>query len=83
MTISNMISMFFKNATTSDWVLTIFISLIAAYQNMDWGGECYLNIKLLIEYPAIKIIILTVNVNTVEGYIKLIWKSLRKMKEPK
>lgn len=35
MTTSNMISMFFKNATTSDWILTIVISLIAAYQNMD------------------------------------------------
>lgn len=34
-TTSNMISMFFKNATTSDWILTIVISLIAAYQNMD------------------------------------------------
>ena len=39
MTASNMISMFFKNATTSDWILTIVISLIAAYQNMDWGGD--------------------------------------------
>ena len=35
MTASNMISMFFKNATTSEWILTIVISLIAAYQNMD------------------------------------------------
>ena len=35
MTASNMISMFFKNATASDWILTIVISLIAAYQNMD------------------------------------------------
>lgn len=35
MTASNMISMFFKNAKTSDWILTIVISLIAAYQNMD------------------------------------------------
>lgn len=39
MTASNMISMFFKNATTSEWILTIVISLIAAYQNMDWGGD--------------------------------------------
>lgn len=39
MTASNMISMFFKNATTSDLILTIVISLIAAYQNMDWGGD--------------------------------------------
>ena len=39
MTTSNMISMFFKNATTSDWILTIVISLIAAYQNLDWGGD--------------------------------------------
>mgnify|MGYP003105878102 CR=1 FL=1 len=30
MTASNMISMFFKNATTSEWILTIVISLIAA-----------------------------------------------------
>lgn len=35
MTVSNMISMFFKNATTREWILTIVISLIAAYQNMD------------------------------------------------
>jgi F0F1-type ATP synthase membrane subunit a len=35
MTASNMISMFFKNATTSDWILTIVISLIASYQHMD------------------------------------------------
>ncbi len=39
MTASNMISMFFKNATTSEWILTIVISSIAAYQNMDWGGD--------------------------------------------
>lgn len=39
MTTSNMISMFFKNATISEWILTIVISLIAAYQNMDWGGD--------------------------------------------
>jgi len=38
MTASNMISMFFKNATTSEWILTIVISSIAAYQNLDWGG---------------------------------------------
>ena len=35
MTTSNMISMFSKNATTSDWILTIVISLIASYQHMD------------------------------------------------
>ena len=35
MTTSNMISMFFKNVTTSEWILTIVISLIAAYQNLD------------------------------------------------
>lgn len=35
MTTSNMISMFFKNATTSEWILTIVISLIAAYKNLD------------------------------------------------
>ena len=36
MTASNMISMFFKNATTSEWIITIVISSIAAYQNMDY-----------------------------------------------
>ena len=30
MTASNMISMFFKNATTSEWILTIVISVLAA-----------------------------------------------------
>ena len=50
MTASNMISMFFKNATTSDWILTIVISLIASYQNMDWGGE-WLETILIIWIP--------------------------------
>ena len=50
MTASNMISMFFKNATTSDWILTIVISLIASYQHMDWGGE-WLETILIIWIP--------------------------------
>ena len=35
MTASNMISMFFKNATISEWILTIVISAFVAYRDID------------------------------------------------
>lgn len=39
MTVSNMISMFSKSATTSEWIITIVISAFLAYRDMDWGGD--------------------------------------------
>lgn len=35
MTVSNMISMFSKSATTSEWIITIVISAFLAYRDMD------------------------------------------------